>query len=425
MFKRLCVVILALLMLALPTAAQDPAPDTHPLLMLLQTMPNDPALLQEVVMYTDYRAVTASRAGTPTVETDADLVALLNGRGIEFDRWFAALMGVRVGPDYLPNLLNALPEAQTVMGFDLMAVDQSLTYGAPPNNATVLMLDYDADAVIAAHAARGYTAESLAEGYTLLCGASGCENGNQVDFANRSEGNIFGGSLGRSQPTLLAPRVIVSSANGDLIGAIADTVLGEQNSDASAYDTVARALIPDGDGYLLQAFIIPATPNYYMTLLDMLNLSAPSAEALKAAYDALAETFIPIPQAQQVGIADTVVDGQQRVVIALTYGSESDAQAAAEVLVEKIRTTQSLLAERPFSEILDERGVTEMSADVFAYEGGYATRVSIFAPLADDTEVGGLSSLQQSSMVFMVFATGLMQRDLGWLMPALPELMTE
>jgi hypothetical protein len=376
-------------------------------------------------MYTDYRAVTASREGTPTIETDADLIALLDSDSIELDRWFASFMGVRVGPDYLPYLFRILPEAQTVMGFDVMAIDQSLTYGAPPNNVTVLMLDYDTDAVTAAHEARGYSVTPLNEGYTLLCGASGCENGSQVDFANRSDGNIFGGSLGRSQPTLLAPRMIVSSANGGLVRFVGDVLSGAQNNYASAYETVARALIPEADGYLLQAFIIPATPNYYMTPLDMLNLSDPSAEALKAAYDQLAETFIPMPPARQVGIADTVVDGQQRVVIALTYSNESDAQAAAEVLVEKIRTTESIVAKRPFADIFDERGVTEMTADVFEYDGEYAARVMLYAPLADDTEVADLSALQSSSMIFSVFVTGLMQRDLGWLMTELPAFETE
>lgn len=422
MFKRLCRVICALLVFALPTAAQDPAPDNHPLLLMFDSLPANPALLQEVVMYTDYRAVTASREGTPTVTTDAELIALLESDSIESDRWFASFMGVRVGPDYLPNLFRILPEAQTVMGFDVTAIEQSLTYGAPPSNVTVLMLDYDTDAVIAAHETRGYTVTPLTEGYTLLCGASGCENGSQVDFANRSDGNIFGGSLGRSQPTLLAPRMIVSSADGGLVRFAGDVLSGAQRSYRSIYETVARAMIPAGEGYLLQAVVFPHTPTYYSDPLSFLNLSA---EERQAAYDQLAETFIPIPPARQVGIADTVVDGQQHVVIALTYGSESEAQAAAEVLIEKIRTTQSIVARRAFGELLDERGVTEMTADVFTYDGQYAARVTLVAPLADDTATGELSSLQSSSMIFNIFVTGLMQRDLGWLMPDLPVLETE
>src|SRR5687767_6190467 len=74
--KRLMLVLLCLLCVVVPAAAQDSAPDA-PLLQLLGYVPQDLAAAEGVtVSYADYAAMLLDREGEPIVDSEADFTSM-------------------------------------------------------------------------------------------------------------------------------------------------------------------------------------------------------------------------------------------------------------------------------------------------------------------------------------------------------------
>lgn len=416
--KRFCIVTLCLLILSFGAAAQETPPDS-PFTRMLNAVPAQPDIVTKLISYVDFEAVVAAREGAPQVESDADLAALIDSDSPESDIWFAAWRGISTGPQYLSSLFAVLPEARDVMGFELTQIDQALTFGEPPTMATMLQLSYDTDAVTSAHEARGFTAQDAGD-YILLCGEDGCDEGNKMNIATRNPANIFGGDLGRSQPTLLTPNLIISSASDAVVLDVAATL---DDSEASLMDipefvAAAQALQP-AEGSVIQAVFFLPDGSYTEPLMQMATSGA-SKEEIEQQYAELRETFIPMPAPSLVAMGDTVVDAQQRVVIALAYANAEDAQAASEVIIEKMRNSYSYVTQRPFSEMLDNLEVSTMTTSVIETEDAAAVVVEIFAPQPTNEPIDGM--VTSSSLLFNLFVRGIYTRDLQWLIAELPPL---
>jgi len=192
---RLFTVFFALLLVILPSAAQSD-PDTRPaLLHVLSAAPDTPQIRDAgiIASFVDYQAALALRG----IDVPASFADIQN---LNPDAQTALLWALpAAGPQSLSRSFMLLGDMPDVMGFDFFDITQAAEIGAPPANAVILSGEFDSQAMIDAHLARGYTEQPDDFG-VMLCGADGCESGDKSDFANRLESNPFGGNLGQSQP---------------------------------------------------------------------------------------------------------------------------------------------------------------------------------------------------------------------------------
>jgi hypothetical protein len=242
--RRLLTLLLLMMLtlLAMPFAAQDNTETDNRLLAALALVPDTPNTRSELY-FNDRLAITEAYplAAMPTsfeqFETqvlDGDGPALLRlGPSV----WWAVYFNNASDP-LAERLLSAdqMPEA---VGFDYFDITATLGFGQPPENGLVLLGDFDPATIGAALAANDFTEEEPG----LWCGPGGCENGTEIDFGAISDGNPFGGHLGRRQPTVVTPDVLMSAPVLDIVEGHLDAAAGgpslADNPDFAAAATVA------------------------------------------------------------------------------------------------------------------------------------------------------------------------------------------
>lgn len=406
MMKKLLLLTVLLLAVLTPAAAQ---PIDSPFLRMLARVPDTPAAY-ETFSYADYRALVAARPGAPSVTSWAEYAALNDDQQALF---LSALQGLNSGPDAFARAFLQSGEMAAAVGFDLLNVERAAAYGNPPAGVTLLEGDFNADAVIAAHEARGYTA-SHAGDLMLLCGANGCENGLLANLSDRNPANPFGGELGRNQPVLVGQRLVASSPSSDALALVEATLAGKAASLSDQPDYRAAAEAITANGTLLQAlFIRPA---------DILPLSSAGADnpALTARdrqtlLDRLRAAFVPLPQYTLIAFADTLVGGEQVTIVALVYTNQADALATAALFPAQLEDAQSFLVKRPFRDVLTERGVTAAEAAVCnASTKRSVVTITLRSPLPAAVAAAG-ERPAALSRVYAMLARAYYARDLGWL----------
>jgi hypothetical protein len=388
------------------------------LLAALERVPDGPAAHEGTVSWLDQAALVAARPGAAQPDSFAELDALLAADDPSAHLWVAALMGASSGDMELLSLLQGAARWPEELGFDLLDIHQHLVFGAPPSNGTVLMGDFDPALIASAHAGRGYTA-SQSGSRTLLCGATGCENGQQVDLANADSGLPFGGRLGRSEPLAVSDRDILVSPAIETVTGMVDAADGTEDSldEEPAYRAVATAADPDLA--LIQATLLPGgMPG---GAPEVLGLFSGTPEEARDRIAGLSEILEPMPQAQVIGILDGATQTEQVVTIALAYADEADATVAADVLPRRLQTLPSL-SMAPLSELLSDRGVTSVTSRVVPAGDGMtaAAVVEVRAPLASAEPDGDTGRPEASSRLYRLFVDLVYRRDLLWLVPSLP-----
>lgn len=380
-----------------PTAAQS---DDSPLLRMLARIPAA-AAAHEYFSYVDYRAVFAARPGAPNITTWQEFAA---ADGDERTALLGALSGVQSGPASFMHYLYQSGDTPEVVGFDIFAVDRAVEYGQQPETVTVLEGDFDADAVVAAHAARGYTASELGA-LTLLCSADGCD-GMKLNLANRNLANPFGGDLGRSQPVLLGDRLIASSPSSAELDLAAAAINGNADSLASVPDYAAAVEAISAAGTPMQAYFI--NPSSIMPPSAALAGSVSDPDQLKALLAELERTFVPVPPYNLLVIGDTATASEQIGLVALVYTNPADAEAAAALFPAQLTDTDSLTETRSFGEIFAARGVRAVETSVYPASAGRAVLLlTLRAPLATGDSA--------ASDIFKVLVRSYATRNLSWL----------
>src|SRR5690625_6249437 len=125
-------------------------------------------------------------------------------------------------------LLPTAPLYPEVLGLDLFDIRQTLEFNEPPEQALVLLGEFDDEAVVAAFEARDYVVAG--DSPHLLCPAAGCDTGMVPDLRNRDPANVFGGDLGRRFPVLLSAAGIIGSPSEALLQESAAAHADEQLS---------------------------------------------------------------------------------------------------------------------------------------------------------------------------------------------------
>lgn len=389
------------------------------LLEALAHVPFTSAARESMVSYLDQSALIAVRAGAAQPERLADVLAALEQDDPAAELWLAAMMGASSGD---PGLLRAMPQAgdwHERLGFDLLDVDQQLTFGAPPSDGTVLLGRFDAAAIEDAHAQRGYVAADAGE-RRLLCGAAGCDAGMATDLANADRSLPFGADIGRSEPLSVSDADLLVSADLATLEGMQAASAGEEPSLAEDRAYRGLALSADPESTLVQATILPGG----MLGLgpDIYQLLTRSPEEAAQLLESMAEDFEAMPVASAVAILDGAAADEQVVSISLAFENEADAAAAADILPRRLAELSAPTFGAPMSTLLAERGVTSVEGTTIPGQSGAlpVARIDIRAPLAGTQADPEARRAAPSSDLYRLFIDLVYRRDLLWLAPVLP-----
>ncbi|MCC6805651.1 MAG: hypothetical protein IT319_22405 [Anaerolineae bacterium] len=403
MRKTLAFALVSLLLILglFPAAAQN---DDNAFLRMLARIP-DTAGAREWLTYVDYRALIAARQGAVQVTSWSEFELANNSNSEPAHQLMMALLGVHAGPQFFTNVFTAGADMADVVGFDPFTVERAAEFSQPPAMTTILEGDFDRNAVIAAHAARSYSESQLGD-LTLLCGADGCDSGTMINMRNINRANPFGGELGRSQPVLVGDGLVASSPSINMLEGTAETINGSFDSLASDPDYSAAAEALGTAGPVLQAYIF--NPADILPLSEALAGLTADPAAVKAQRAELAANFVPVPAYNLIAIGDAATDSEQIALLALVYTDQADAEAAAALFPAQLTDFESFAYQRPFSDVLTERGVTSVEASVYPASSGRSVMVLTLRASLPDADTA-------SSMAFGVLINAFIRRDVGWL----------
>jgi hypothetical protein len=406
--------VFLLLILACGTVAAQEE-QASPLLQILAVIPDD-AAVGESFSYVDFRAVTESRAGAATITTTEQYEELSASEPPEFGLFLAAYFGISSGPaDFLQYLITLVEGMLELTGIDPFTVERAVAYGIPPGEVSILQGDFDETKIAAAHSLRDYVENTVA-GFSLWCGNEECD-GTRLDLASRDPANPFGGALGRRQAVLVGDGFVASSASTERLEQLAQAAAGNVDTLADNPDYRAAAEAISREGMLRQMwFIEPAQiPPLSEAAMAELFGSRLSASEVEDLFAELTETMIPMPAYSLLAFADTATESEQIALVALVYDDVEDAESAAEPLIQRIDGYVSFVSEQPMREMLEDRGLSQITTEVYEGDKRAVLLVQLHGALAPSEPEENSDRLTSSSLIFRLLANMYMQRDIAWL----------
>ncbi len=335
---RVPIAVLLLMTLFVPSVAQDDdSAGPHPLIEILDRVPDTDIARDGIVTYVDYPAIFTAPGGLGAPTNFAAFETALDMLGPPV---MSSLQRILTEPalQYLMQY-ESMPD---VVGFDFFQIQRATTFGRIPEQGVIFDIDYDADAVVAAHLAREFTEETI-NGIPVLCGPAGCDSGMELDPANREIENIFDASgLGRRPPVLLGDGYLSSAFALEIAESLAATATGDTPSLAESddYGLLANTLVDlsagldEDGGALLQLQIFPAD------LLAATAISLPP-EVIEDIIERLGDSRLA--PYSLVAFADMQADFDKQVgVLAIVTNSVVEAELAASVLAERVPAFTSL-----------------------------------------------------------------------------------
>lgn len=415
-------------LLIAPAAAQtddaEPLPvgDPRHLLGLLRYVPATSQVMQAEISYGDLRAAEAARAGMPQYRSFAEY--LQDSTDLP-SRWLVSMPWSGYQSLLAVHRALMLDEAMTeTLGFNFFDIDRSLEFSRPPTLGIVLQGRFDAEQIDAAYTARQYTRHDR-DGYILWCGAVGCANGMQLNLANQNPANIFGGDLGREFPVALVEGddVIISSADLRVVEASAS---GRRRSLAD--DVLFQAAVESLAGYgLLRSALLlpPGLLNPAAINLGTILQPGATAEQIAEAQAQVREAYGTLPPYGLAFFADMATPEEQTAIIGLVYLGRANAEAAAEVLLMRLASAESLVADRTWLSLLEWRGMTLPEVAFYQRATGNVTVLLLTfrypAPLNDIEPLNDVEARMRlfrnepAGLGYHLFRNAFLQRDLNWL----------
>lgn len=395
--KRIVLFLSLILVLALPAAAQDAADEQHPLLALLALVPDAPTIFEQLpsLGYVDYVALDAARPGIPDFASAAEYTAAREASEPGPRVWMANTSRMITGVDEIfQATLYGGAETRELAGFDAFEIDRAVIFGAPPATVRILQGDFDAQAIVAAHEARGFAARTEGD-LTLLARADGAP-GTTMSLETRNPANPFGGQLGRMEPLILADDLIVNSASDEAIQTLLGMLTQERRSLLARPSIRAAAeALTDAEPVLLQAsFLDPRhvaiAPTGSAMIGAMLAGTRTPEELERLMGPLIPDYYGTLPFYTMAVMADRELDGEQMATIALVYDGEATAQAAAEEMTARLalfRDTIQRRHETPFMDEIEGARVDEPQVYHSESTGKYVALASVLYPTPDNTLV--------------------------------------
>lgn len=382
------VLCLALLAAGVPAGTQE---DAHPLAAMLALVPREAASIEGgMISYADYAAIFSQRDGTypENAAEYAEILADEQGSHLFYANAFRLISGLSSWAQYL-NI--GAPTSLQLQGFEWFDIERTLTFGAPPSVGNILAGDFDPALIRAAFAARDYTSEMIGD-VEVLCWQEGCDQGQQIDVRGREPGVIFGGELGRREPVALLPDMLLNSASFETLNAMLDVQAGESASlmDSPEFQSLVAALT-SSDWEILQV--------NFLTYDDVMQAGVP--QTLDVQPNDLGE-LLPYGAA---ALADLQDGDDQISLVALAYGSEAMAEAAAQEVANRLAGFDPSLWFEDFNVTVEEPSV------FVDEETGMAVAIAALRyplPTNEPDENGRLIS---SGMVYRTWINAIYRRE--------------
>jgi hypothetical protein len=405
---KLVLSLLILFALAFTTTAQDPTgtPDAEPttLMRALSLIADTPAVQDgaPVVSYGGHHDALLAR-GLP-VPANWGFFELLGAPSAVLFSFSGAGMS-----EMAPNLVIGGPDYMRTVGFDFFQIEAAIEIGIPPMQGQILLGTFSADAVIAAHRARGYTVEAGGEEGTLLCPADGCDSGQKTRPAERDMSNPFGGRLGQMKPLFVGEGLIVAGDYDVLRALIAPLT----TSARSPGDPEKERVLADLPAYQAVANALAAYPFVPAVMIfdpaDLQPGPAPD-DAAQAILDAN-----PLPPFELIAIASGATE-EPRVedgVMLLVYADAADAETAAASIDARLELS-SFITQTSYAEVFSASGTLE-PAQVLTDEATGLSLVMLRVSSSDLPLEGETGRSLLAHRAFSRFMQGIINRDTLWL----------
>lgn len=399
MIKKLLLLFIVVA-LAFPVMAQteEPEPEPHPLFQLLALIPDDPMIEKAAIGFSDFIAAEAARPAAGKYTAWAEYEAAKDS--LEAGLWAnsfpqSGLGGVTTNPVAVGGELPA------GMGFEIFDIDYAASFGAPPDGAQLLVGNFDFDAIHEARLARGMTLTEI-NGYEAWCAADGCDKGQRQILSENNRSDLFGGNLGRKQPTvLIGDSFLFSSPSLETAEQVLATHEGTQPSLLENELYVAAAEAVTREGMLRQLTFIP------VSLLVDYDAFAPEIAAQ------IRESADPLPEYALLVFADIATDTDQQAVIGLVYDETEDAETAAEVIAVRLDMAPSVETGEPWLDSLQDTTLDALT--IYESDNGKTVLMLVFRyPRAPDA-VNDAGLLTQAGINYTWLLRSFFGRDLLWL----------
>lgn len=414
---RLFLMLLLSAFVVFGAAAQDE--ETPPILEILALVPD--TARSGFVGYSDVRAAELSRPGAAQPESFAEWMRLRDEDDTSAGLWLLAFPGSGFSMiEYLLVEGETLPD---VMGFDLLDIDRAVTFGEPPATGDIFMGDFDEAAIDDALTDQGFVADELG-GFPAWCNAAGCDAGNTMNLQSRDPANLFGGELGRQQPTVLSGNFLYSSSDLSVVEAMNERANGEKRSLAEVpeYQTAVKAMTDDSDTFLRQAHFVhplqlnpfPLTSDLILSMLESTDMDE-IPEELEEAVAEVQELYGDLPPYSLIAMADYADAENQYASVILVYENVEDAEAAVELIPQRIEISQSIVSRRPLVELFEDRGAELTPTVIEDEETGLSAAVFAWRYDQSPSEPDESGRYQMSGLTYRLFQQMIFSRDTMWL----------
>lgn len=376
-------VLLMIVLLAAPVMAQDETEtEESPLLALLSYIPDTPEN-RRYVAYGDIAAWHEARQFPRIADTD-QFLTLMDIDPTREILLLAYVMPSQVGVPAVLGLDYMLVESlQDFYGFDLFVVDRYIeAQGAIPDETTVLVLNIDTARVADALVATGYDESPLGDGrlFSILEDGEFDLTGERIPSRTGQLGALNRIGVFDDRVIVARSTAVVEVANDAAAGevatladdpifttavaALSEPAVSDRGALVSVFFTDSEDIVGDGD-IARRILGRDATEEQVAELRERLGLTNEGPT---------------LPRFSLVAFATIVAEDESYLVAALVLPAGADAQAAADVLAERIPEYRSLVTVQPMSEqwtfeetLAVESGELPVALAVMSVEHEFAT----------------------------------------------------
>lgn len=412
-----------LLLSGLPTAAQDT--DARPLLEMLAHVPDSP-LSRSELYFNDRLAIETAYS---PAQMPADFAAFEALGDADDDSsamspnelWWRVFMNTSSSQmsRYI-GMVDTMPDA---VGFDFFSIDRELNYGQPPQTTTQYEGMFDLEAIRAALSEHGFV-QSEEDSAELWCSTDGCDEGLRTNLAERDPANPFGGDLGRRQPILISENRLLSSASLPVVENHLEVMNGDAPSLAEAPEYRAAVEALTSEGTLIQAHFFDGELLLGISQFSLDFMRSPSAEQIKLVLQDILKDYETLPAYSLLVLGDVATDTEQIGKVALVYDDADSAKTAAELIPRRIAAYTSIAVNRTLQELLEERHVTGVTAEVVKSgdTGKYVLLINLPTPKATPEQISQMTigntdppDVTAPGLIYRLLLDAIYRRDTGWL----------
>jgi len=320
--------------------------------------------------------------------------------------WLYIMSRQTTPPDYLANYLFT-DDQRSFYGFDLFNLDRYLVAGPPPEKITVAGFGFDAKQIAGALTESGYQGEKLEPAGTLYSIREDYEIDPDSPNKTGQMGNlnriaVLDGEMVIGKAT--APVIASLAAYNDQISSLADDP--GYIALAQALDNSALANTGQLMGVIVEDDLEVSVDDYARSLAGKTGTNQQVEEKLAE----LRQTP-RLPAYLLVAFVTHHTEGASYLILAVVFPKDTDAQAAADLLADRLRNYVSASYKRPLSEVWAERGARLEKAT--AVEAG-GLPVALVLVRAEDPSPTPPEQEQVNAYVVPWFDM-VLRRDLGFL----------